>query len=49
MQKEDTIGTMLPYNVIMQEIEDGKIEIAAVNPFASMMAVDNPGLIKIAI
>ena len=41
---EDKIGTMLPCNVIVQDADDGKIEIAAIDPVASMQAVDNPAL-----
>ncbi len=41
---EDKIGTMLPCNVIVQEIADGKSEIAAVDPMASMMAIENEAL-----
>lgn len=44
---EDKIGTMLPCNVIVQEM-DGKIEVAAVDPVASMQAVENEKLGKIA-
>ncbi len=39
---------MLPCNVIVQELDNGKVEVAAVNPVASMMAVDNSKLIEIA-
>lgn len=39
---------MLPCNVIVQEIDDGRIEIAAVDPMASMQAIDNPQLEKVA-
>ncbi|SDP31002.1 DUF302 domain-containing protein [Desulforhopalus singaporensis] len=46
---EDKIGTMLPCNVIVQEREDGKIEVAAINPVASMQAVENEGLGEIAL
>ncbi len=49
LQAEDKIGTMLPCNVIVQEITDGEIEVAAVDPLASMQAVENPGLYDIAI
>ncbi len=45
---EDKIGTMLPCNVIVQEIEEGTVEVAAVNPMASMQAVENEKLHKIA-
>lgn len=48
LQAEDKIGTMLPCNVILQEIEDGIIEVAAVNPMASMQAVNNTELKEIA-
>ena len=44
LQAEDKIGTMLPCNVIVQELEGGKIEVAAVDPIASMAAVKNPHL-----
>lgn len=47
LQYEDKIGTMLPCNVIVQEQEDG-IEVAAVNPVASMQAIDNPQLEPVA-
>ena len=48
LQAEDKIGTMLPCNVIVQEIEEGKIEVAAIDPMASMQAVQNPNLQSIA-
>jgi uncharacterized protein (DUF302 family) len=47
LQAEDKIGTMLPCNVIVQEI-DGRSEVAAVDPVASMQAIDNPALGAIA-
>jgi len=40
LQLEDKVGTMLPCNVIVQEIADG-VEVAAVNPVASMQAIPN--------
>jgi uncharacterized protein (DUF302 family) len=43
LQAEDKIGTMLPCNVIVQEL-DGKSEVAAVDPVASMQAIDNDTL-----
>ncbi|MCK5286941.1 MAG: DUF302 domain-containing protein [Thermodesulfovibrionia bacterium] len=48
LQTEDKIGTMLPCNVIVQEISDRKVEIAAIDPVASMQAIENPGLRDIA-
>ncbi|MFQ6610325.1 MAG: DUF302 domain-containing protein [Fidelibacterota bacterium] len=45
---EEKIGTMLPCNVVVQEHEDGQVEISAVDPMASMQAVDNPSLGPIA-
>lgn len=48
LQTERNIGTMLPCNVIVQEKEAGLIEIAAVNPMASMQAVINKDLKGIA-
>jgi uncharacterized protein (DUF302 family) len=41
---ENKIGTMLPCNVIVQEIGNGEIEVAAVNPIESMKAIENPEL-----
>jgi uncharacterized protein (DUF302 family) len=48
LQVEDKIGTMLPCNVVVQELSANQIEVAAVNPIASMMAIQNPELIGIA-
>lgn len=45
---EDKIGTMLPCNVIVQEKAPGAIEVSAVDPVASMQAVQNPALADIA-
>lgn len=44
LQIEDKVGTMLPCNVVVQEIEHGRTEIAAIDPVASMQAIDNPRL-----
>jgi uncharacterized protein (DUF302 family) len=46
--KEDKIGTMLPCNVIVQELLGGKVEVAAIDPVTSMQAVKNPELQGIA-
>ncbi|HKK60902.1 MAG TPA: DUF302 domain-containing protein [Salinivirga sp.] len=48
LQTENKIGTMLPCNVIVQEIGDNEVEVAAIDPFASMQVVDNEELSKIA-
>lgn len=48
LQAENKIGTMLPCNVVVQEAEKGKIEVTAVDPVASMMAVNNEDLYPIA-
>jgi len=45
---EDKIGTMLPCNVIVEEHEDGRVEVTAVDPLASMQAVKNDALEPIA-
>ena len=48
LQAENKIGTMLPCNVIVQEREAGTVEVSAVDPAASMMAVQNDALAGIA-
>ena len=45
---EDKIGTMLPCNVIVQELGPGRVEVAAINPLVAMDSVGNPALSKIA-
>ena len=42
---EDKVGTMLPCNVVVQEVAPGKVEIAAIDPLASMRAIDNAELL----
>jgi uncharacterized protein (DUF302 family) len=44
LELEDKIGLMLPCNVIVQEITEGEVEIAAIDPLASMQAVENRAL-----
>lgn len=48
LQIEDKIGTMLPCNVIVQEKHSGTIQISAVDPVASMQAIENQELVEIA-
>ena len=48
LQAEDKIGTMLPCNVTVQENAEGNIEVAAIDPIASMQAIHNPKLRDIA-
>ncbi|MCS3659979.1 DUF302 domain-containing protein [Salinibacter ruber] len=48
LEAEDKIGTMLPCNVIVQQSDDGRTEVAAVDPVASMQAVHNEALRPIA-
>jgi uncharacterized protein (DUF302 family) len=48
LQTENKIGAMLPCNVIVQEREPGIVEVSAVDPAASMMAVENDSLAEIA-
>ena len=49
LQAEDKIGAMMPCNVLVIEQGQNKIEIAAVNPIASMQAITNPSLGNIAL
>lgn len=45
---EDKIGTMLPCNVIVQQYEDGNVEVSAVDPVASMQGIENQELARLA-
>ncbi len=44
LEIEDKIGLMLPCNVVVQELPSGKMEVAAIDPLASMQAVENRAL-----
>ena len=44
LSAEPHIGTMLPCNVIVQQWEDGRVEVSAIDPVASMQAIENPHL-----
>ncbi len=48
LKTENKIGIMLPCNVIVQETSEGQAEVAAVDPVASMKAIENPALLEIA-
>lgn len=48
LHEEPLSGLVLPYNVVVRELEDGRVEVAAVDPFAAMHAIDNPGLDHVA-
>lgn len=45
LQVEDKVGTMLPCNVVVQAVADG-VEVAAIDPVASMQAIGNPRLLE---
>ncbi|MEJ2410922.1 MAG: DUF302 domain-containing protein [Novosphingobium sp.] len=48
LQQEDKVGLMLPCNVIVQQSDAGEVEVAAIDPVASMQAIRNPELVKAA-
>jgi uncharacterized protein (DUF302 family) len=48
LKAEDKIGTMLPCNIVVHEIENGQIEVAAVDPLDTMIHIGNPELTKLA-
>ena len=48
IQQEDKIGTLLPCNILIQEHENGEVEVSAINPLASIGAVNNESLQSIA-
>ena len=48
LKAENKVGTMLPCNLILQELENGQVEVAAVDPTASMQAIENKELASIA-
>lgn len=48
LQLEDKVGTMLPCNVVVQQKADGEVEVAAIDPVASMQAISNADLTKAA-
>jgi uncharacterized protein (DUF302 family) len=48
LQAEDKIGLMLPCNFIVQELSEGNVEVAAIDPITSMQAINNPLLGSVA-
>lgn len=44
LKLENKVGTMLPCNVIVRDAGGGNTEVAAIDPVASMQAIDNPEL-----
>ena len=48
LQAEDKIGVMLPCNVIVQEIAEGEVEVAAMDPVGAMQVVESPQLQEVA-
>ena len=48
LQAEDKIGILLPCNVIIQETDDGQVEVSAIDPMETMKVVGNPKLAAIA-
>lgn len=48
LKLEDKVGTMLPCNVVVQTRADGSSEVAAIDPVASMQAIENPQLVAAA-
>ena len=47
MGMEPRVGAMLPCNVILREL-DGGVEVSAIDPVASMQAIENPDLLSVA-
>jgi uncharacterized protein (DUF302 family) len=48
LQTDDKIGTLLPCNIIVQELADNEVEVATVDPVASLLAVENSALVTMA-
>jgi uncharacterized protein (DUF302 family) len=48
IQAEEKIGTMLPCNVVVSELNENMTEVTAIDPIASMMAINNPALTPLA-
>ena len=48
LSTEENIGVMLPCNVIVQELDNGRVRVSAINPMEAMKAVENPNLEEVA-
>ena len=48
MKLEPRVGAMLPCNVIVRDLGDGTVEVSAIDPVASMTAIDNQELKSVA-
>ena len=48
LRLEDKVGTMLPCNVVVQQLDNGDVEVAAIDPVASMQSIKNPELTRAA-
>lgn len=48
LQAEDKLGVMLPCNVIVRATEDGRVEIASIDPASAMERIGNPQLTPVA-
>ncbi|ABQ32242.1 MULTISPECIES: DUF302 domain-containing protein [Acidiphilium] len=48
LKLEDKVGTMLPCNVVVQQHDDGSVEVSAIDPVTSMQGIDNPELARLA-
>lgn len=48
IEKENNIGVLLPCNVLVQQHDNGQVEISAVNPMETMSGVNNPELASVA-
>jgi len=46
LKLEDKVGTMLPCNVVVQAASPGQVEVAAIDPIASMSVIENPALLE---
>ena len=48
LTNEDKVGVLLPCNVVVQELDDGSVEVSAMDPVATMEAINNPALTELA-